>query len=170
MWSADDQEMDPQEFASLLDLYDNSFRNITEGEVVKGTVLSVSASAVIVDVGFKSEGMIPLDEFLDENGEVIVQPGDTVDVLLERTEDRDGHIVLSRQLAQAGHYPAVDVLASVSRLVTEITSPDVRAAGNEVRKLMATYKEKADLISIGAYQAGSDPQIDAATIAARAAV
>ena len=69
----------------------------------------------------------------------------------------DGHIVLSRTLAHAGHYPAVDVLASVSRLVTEITTPDVRAAGNEVRKLMATYKEKADLISIGAYQPGSDP-------------
>src|SRR3954453_12481444 len=78
----------------------------------------------------------------------------------------DGHIVLSRQLAHAGHYPAVDVLASVSRLVGEITTPDVRAAGNEVRKLMATYKEKADLISIGAYQPGSDPETDAA-IAAR---
>src|SRR3712207_2351864 len=78
----------------------------------------------------------------------------------------DGHIVLSRSLAHAGHYPAVDVLASVSRLVGEITTPDVRAAGNEVRKLMATYKEKADLISIGAYQPGSDPAIDAA-IAAR---
>ena len=78
----------------------------------------------------------------------------------------DGHIVLSRHLAHAGHYPAVDVLASVSRLVGEIVSPEVRAAGNEVRKLMATYKEKADLISIGAYQPGSDPAIDAA-IAAR---
>ena len=74
----------------------------------------------------------------------------------------DGHIVLSRHLAHAGHYPAVDVLASVSRLVTEITPPETRAAGNEVRKLMATYKEKADLISIGAYQPGSDPLIDAA--------
>ena len=78
----------------------------------------------------------------------------------------DGHIVLSRHLAHAGHYPAVDVLASVSRLVTEITPPETRAAANEVRKLMATYKEKSDLISIGAYQPGSDPQIDAA-IAAR---
>ena len=74
----------------------------------------------------------------------------------------DGHIVLSRQLAHAGHYPAVDVLSSVSRLVGEIVTPEVRAAGNEVRKLMATYKEKADLISIGAYQPGTDPQIDAA--------
>ena len=78
----------------------------------------------------------------------------------------DGHIVLSRHLAHAGHYPAVDVLSSVSRLVGEIVSPEIRAAGNEVRKLMATYKEKSDLISIGAYQPGSDPSIDAA-IAAR---
>ena len=74
----------------------------------------------------------------------------------------DGHIVLSRHLAHAGHYPAVDVLSSVSRLVGEIVTPETRAAGNEVRKLMATYKEKADLISIGAYQPGTDPPIDAA--------
>src|SRR3954449_4118522 len=81
----------------------------------------------------------------------------------------DGHIVLSRQLAHAGHYPAVDVLASVSRLVGEITTPDVRTAGNAVRGLMATYKEKADLISIGAYQPGADPATDAA-IHARAPI
>jgi flagellum-specific ATP synthase len=77
----------------------------------------------------------------------------------------DGHIVLSRHLAHAGHYPAVDVLSSVSRLVGEIVTPEVRAAGNAVRSLMATYKEKADLISIGAYQPGSDPAIDAAITA-----
>jgi flagellum-specific ATP synthase len=77
--------------------------------------------------------------------------------------------VLSRHLAHAGHYPAVDVLASVSRLVGEIVDPAVRAAGNDVRRLMATYKEKEDLISIGAYQPGSDPLTDAA-IAARPAI
>src|SRR4051812_15267906 len=81
----------------------------------------------------------------------------------------DGHIVLSRQLAHAGHYPAVDVLSSVSRLVGEITSEETRAAANEVRKLMATYKEKADLIAIGAYQPGSDPLVDAA-ISARGSI
>jgi flagellum-specific ATP synthase len=81
----------------------------------------------------------------------------------------DGHIVLSRHLAHAGHYPAIDVLASVSRLVTEIVDADTRRAGTEVRKLMATYQEKADLISIGAYQPGSDPLTDAA-IAARAPI
>jgi flagellum-specific ATP synthase len=78
----------------------------------------------------------------------------------------DGHVVLSRELAHAGHYPAIDILASVSRLVGEVVSPEVRRAGNEVRRLMATFREKADLISIGAYQPGSDPSTDAA-IAAR---
>ncbi|HTE60515.1 MAG TPA: FliI/YscN family ATPase [Solirubrobacteraceae bacterium] len=78
----------------------------------------------------------------------------------------DGHIVLSRRLAHAGHYPAVDVLASVSRLVGEVTSDEVRAAGGEVRRLMAAYRDKEDLIAIGAYQTGSDLLTDAA-IAAR---
>src|SRR5258708_34354296 len=92
--------MDPAEFAQLLDIYDNSFRNIAEGEVVKGTVLKVTGSEVVVDVGYKSEGIIQVSEFLDENGEVTVQPGDIVDVLLERTEDREGYVVLSRAKAE----------------------------------------------------------------------
>jgi small subunit ribosomal protein S1 len=95
-----DDQVDPQEYARLLDLYDNSFRNIAEGEVVKGTVLKVTASEVIVDVGYKSEGIIPVDEFVDETGQISVQPGDTVDVLLERTEDREGYVVLSREKAE----------------------------------------------------------------------
>jgi small subunit ribosomal protein S1 len=95
-----DEDMDPAEFSRLLDLYDNSFRNIAEGEVVKGTVLKVTENEVVVDVGYKSEGVISVNEFLDETGAVMVQPGDVVDVLLERTEDRDGHIVLSREKAE----------------------------------------------------------------------
>ena len=94
------EDMDPKEFESMLNAYDDSFRNMAEGEVVKGTVLKVTESAVVVDVGYKSEGLIPVHEFLDENGEVTVQAGDTVDVLLERTEDRDGYIVLSREKAE----------------------------------------------------------------------
>ena len=54
----DDEQIDPDEYARLLDIYDNSFRNIAEGEVVKGTVLKVTASEVVVDVGYKSEGII----------------------------------------------------------------------------------------------------------------
>src|SRR6187549_2039229 len=96
----DGDNVDAQEYAALLDLYDNSFRNIAEGEVVKGTVLKVTPSEVIVDVGYKSEGIIPVDEFVDETGQISVQPGDTVDVLLERTEDRDGYVVLSREKAE----------------------------------------------------------------------
>jgi flagellum-specific ATP synthase len=74
----------------------------------------------------------------------------------------DGHIVLTRELAHQGHYPAIDVLQSVSRLVGEIMGPEVRAAGSDVRALMAAYKDKRDLISIGAYETGSDPLTDRA--------
>ncbi len=98
--SYDEQQVDPQEYARLLDLYDNSFRHIAEGEVVKGTVLKVTDTEVVVDVGFKSEGIIAVDEFLDENRQVTVQAGDVVDVLLERTEDREGYVVLSREKAE----------------------------------------------------------------------
>jgi small subunit ribosomal protein S1 len=96
----DDDQIDPAEYTRLLDIYDNSFRNIAEGEVVKGTVLKVTASEVVIDVGYKSEGMIPISEFLDETGEMTVQAGDIVDVLLERTEDREGYVVLSREKAE----------------------------------------------------------------------
>ena len=96
----DEETIDPEEHARLVALYEGSLKNIAEGEVIKGTVLKVSDSAVIVDVGYKSEGLIPLSEFYDEHGESLVHPGDTVDVLLERTEDRDGHIVLSREKAE----------------------------------------------------------------------
>ena len=95
-----EETVDPVEHARLQAMYDKSFRNISEGEVIQGTILKVSSSEVIVDVGYKSEGIINVAEFLDENGEVTVQSGDTVDVLLDRTEDRDGHIVLSREKAE----------------------------------------------------------------------
>ncbi len=74
----------------------------------------------------------------------------------------DGHVVLTRELAHASHYPAIDVLQSVSRLVGEVVSPQVREAGQSVRRLMAAYREKEDLIAIGAYQRGTDPAVDAA--------
>ena len=57
-------------------MYDVSFRNFAEGEVVRGVVLRVSDSEVIVDVGYKSEGMIALEEFRDENGQIVVKAGD----------------------------------------------------------------------------------------------
>src|SRR5690242_3144910 len=96
----DGGDVDPQEYARLVEFYDTSFRNLAEGEVVKGTVVKVTPTEVVVDVGFKSEGVIAIEEFIDETGAVSAQPGDTVDVLLERTEDRDGHVVLSREKAE----------------------------------------------------------------------
>jgi small subunit ribosomal protein S1 len=98
--SATDGDIDPQEFARLVEFYDTSFRNLAEGEVVKGTVVKVTPTEVVVDVGFKSEGVISIEEFIDENGQVAAQPGDIVDVLLERTEDREGYVVLSREKAE----------------------------------------------------------------------
>ena len=96
----DDDQIDPDEYARLLDSYDNSFRNIAEGEVVKGTVLKVTASEVDRRRRLQVRRHHRGREFLDENGEVTVQAGDIVDVLLERTEDREGYVVLSREKAE----------------------------------------------------------------------
>jgi flagellum-specific ATP synthase len=74
----------------------------------------------------------------------------------------DGHVVLSRHLAHAGHYPAIDVLQSVSRLTSEIAPREIQDAGVNLRRLMAAHKEKEDLIAIGAYQHGADPIVDEA--------
>ena len=74
----------------------------------------------------------------------------------------DGHIVLSRKLASAGHYPAVDVLESVSRVMPAVTTPQHRAAAARLLDLLATYREAEDLINIGAYVRGNNPKIDEA--------
>jgi flagellum-specific ATP synthase len=74
----------------------------------------------------------------------------------------DGHIVLSRKLASAGHYPCVDVLESLSRVMPAITSRQQRDVAIDFRKLMAAYREAKDLIEIGAYVAGANPIVDRA--------
>jgi flagellum-specific ATP synthase len=81
----------------------------------------------------------------------------------------DGHIVLSRRLAQHYHYPAIDVLASVSRLAPIVSGPVSRKAGGYIRRLMSTYAEAEDLIDVGAYRAGTNPAIDEA-VAKREAI
>ncbi|MEN6413193.1 MAG: flagellar protein export ATPase FliI [Veillonellales bacterium] len=74
----------------------------------------------------------------------------------------DGHIVLSRNIAAQNHYPAIDILASVSRVMLEVVQKEHYEAAQKVRSIMATYREAADLINIGAYAAGSNPSIDQA--------
>lgn len=72
----------------------------------------------------------------------------------------DGHIVLNRNLANKGHFPAIDVLASVSRVMKEIVPPEHQAAAQYLNRLLSVYKDSEDLINIGAYQRGSNPEID----------
>jgi flagellum-specific ATP synthase len=74
----------------------------------------------------------------------------------------DGHIVLSRALAQRGHFPAIDVLQSTSRVMRAVVSPDHFAQALRMRELMAVYREAEDLINIGAYKPGSNARIDQA--------
>jgi len=74
----------------------------------------------------------------------------------------DGHIVLSRELAAENHYPAIDILGSVSRVMDNIVPPEHRSAAGLVRETLAAYRDARDLINIGAYVGGSNPQIDRA--------
>lgn len=74
----------------------------------------------------------------------------------------DGHIVLSRRIAESGRYPAVDVEASISRAMHEIVTPAQTALARRFRHVLSTYEHHRDLIAIGAYQRGSDPRVDAA--------
>jgi small subunit ribosomal protein S1 len=96
----EDDEVDADAFNKLVELYDESMRNLTEGDIVTGRVIGMTAGEVIVDVGYKSEGLIAKEEFTDREGNLTVAVGDEVDVLLEKTEDIEGHVLLSRQKAQ----------------------------------------------------------------------
>jgi FliI/YscN family ATPase len=74
----------------------------------------------------------------------------------------DGHIILSRQLGSEGHYPAIDILQSVSRLASRLAAPEQKAAALKLREAMAMYQRAEDLINLGAYVGGSNPKLDAA--------
>ena len=84
---------------SFAELFEQSVRKLQEGEVVKGKILSIDDDHVQVDVGFKSEGFIDTWEFMDEAGNILIEVGDEVDVLIEETEDDEGRIVLSKEKA-----------------------------------------------------------------------
>src|SRR5688572_10913857 len=85
-------------YEDLLDEY--GARKFAEGEVMQGTVLKITSTDVIVDIGYKSEGVIPVSQFIDSTGHLTVAVGDVIDVLLEDTEDYDGHIILSKEKAE----------------------------------------------------------------------
>ena len=73
----------------------------------------------------------------------------------------DGHFILSRQLGAQGHYPAIDILHSVSRLTNAIATPAQKEAARKIRGALSAYRDAEDLIQLGAYVAGSNPQLDA---------
>ncbi|MEM7480281.1 MAG: 30S ribosomal protein S1 [Acidobacteriota bacterium] len=96
----DEQAAADAEYQKLVDMYDESMKNLVEGEIVTGRVIGLTSNEVIVDVGYKSEGLVPKGEFTTRAGELTVAVGDEVEVLLEKTEDVEGHILLSRQKAE----------------------------------------------------------------------
>lgn len=74
----------------------------------------------------------------------------------------DGHVVLSRRMAGRGHYPAIDILQSISRVMSDIVDPQILKMASEVREVLASYQEVEDLITIGAYKPGQNPRVDRA--------
>jgi flagellum-specific ATP synthase len=74
----------------------------------------------------------------------------------------DGHIILSRELGAMGHYPAIDILNSVSRLANRVATPEQREAARKIREALASYQQSEDLINLGAYAAGSNARLDLA--------
>ncbi len=87
-------------YDEMVALYDASMRHLSEGEIVTGKVIDVTNNHVIIDVGYKSEGLVPIAEFSKRDGKVDVEVGQDVDVLLEKAEDGEGHVLLSKRKAE----------------------------------------------------------------------
>ena len=111
-----DQELADASFEDMAQLYDQSLSHLNEGELITGTVVEVGSNDVVVDVGFKSEGLIPVDEFRTSAG-VAVEAGDEIEVLLEHLEGADGNVSLS--------YSKAEKLKSWNRLETAYQNSEV---------------------------------------------
>jgi flagellum-specific ATP synthase len=94
---------------------------------------------------------------------VLLEGDDTNDPVADTARGiLDGHFFLSRELADSGHYPAIDVEKSISRVMPKVSSPDHLLSARRVKQLYSRYMRGRDLVSMGAYVAGSDPELDAA--------
>lgn len=92
---------------------------------------------------------------------VLVEGDDTNEPIADTVRGIiDGHIILSRRMAAQNHYPAIDVLPSVSRLMSDIVSEEQKKSASRMRNMLSTYQSNQDLLSIGAYKAGSNPELD----------
>jgi type III secretion protein N (ATPase) len=97
---------------------------------------------------------------------VLVEGGDLDEPIADEVRGiLDGHIVLDRAIAGRGHYPAISVVQSVSRVMDAVVTPEHRDAAQRLRTLLARYEEKRDLVTLGAYASGNDPALDAAITA-----
>jgi small subunit ribosomal protein S1 len=95
-----DAEISASVYDQLLQEYDSKYRNLVEGEIILGRVLKIGDNEVYVDVGHKSEGIVPIQEVMTSDGKVGVKPGDEIAVLLESSDNPDGYLILSKEKAE----------------------------------------------------------------------
>src|SRR5437870_8024649 len=146
------EEYSSDEIAKMTELYEGTLSNIEEGEIVKSKVLRVTDTAVILDVGFKSEGAVPIDEFKDARS---LKEGDVVEVFLEHLEDQEGAVVLSKKKAD---------FMRVWERIREAHEKDEAVSGTLVKKIKGGVV--VDLIGVDAFLPGSqialrrEPNVD----------
>ncbi len=137
----DEDEISSDEFEAMMDMYNGTLASIEEGEIVKSTVLEIRENLVVLDIGFKSEGTIPLEEFKDMPD---LKPGDEVEVLLEHLEDSEGSVVLSKKKA--------DFMRVWERIRVAYES-DTPVEGTLVKKIKGGVV--VDLMGVDAFLPGS---------------
>src|SRR3989442_1563963 len=135
------EEYSSDEIAKMTELYEGTLSNIEEGEIVKSKVLRVTDTAVILDVGFKSEGAVPIDEFKDARS---LKEGDEVEVFLEHLEDQEGAVVLSKKKAD---------FMRVWERIREAHEKDEAVTGTLVKKIKGGVV--VDLMGVDAFLPGS---------------
>src|SRR5438094_642280 len=136
-----DEEYSSDEIAKMTLLYEGTLSNIEEGEIVKSKVLRVTDTAVILDVGFKSEGAVPIDEFKDPKS---LKEGDEIEVFLEHLEDQEGAVVLSKKKAD---------FMRVWERIREAHEKDEAVSGTLVKKIKGGVV--VDLMGVDAFLPGS---------------
>src|SRR5438046_5278355 len=135
------EEYSPEEIAKMTELYEGTLSNIEEGEIVKSKVLRVTDTAVILDVGFKSEGAVAIDEFKDPKS---LKEGDEIEVFLEHLEDQEGAVVLSKKKAD---------FMRVWERIREAHEKDEGVTGQLVNKIKGGVV--VDLMGVDAFLPGS---------------
>src|SRR5438445_297170 len=135
------EEYSSDEIAKMTELYEGTLSNIEEGEIVKSKVLRVTDTAVILDVGFKSEGAVPIDEFKDARS---LKEGDIIEVFLEHLEDQEGAVVLSKKKAD---------FMRVWERIREAHEKDEAVSGTLVKKIKGGVV--VDLMGVDAFLPGS---------------